>query len=161
MTEGTGKRLDWGNLRRRAEQRLRERKEAANLALRDPERVVHELEVHHVELEIQNEELRESRLELESALARYTEIFDFAPIGYVTITVDADFTGNSGAESVSIINQANSGNVITYDSGGLGLRLLADLLADINGSVNGNMSATAFECGSLHEMPNGSPSMLR
>ena len=88
MSEVKGKRLDWGNLRRRAEQRLREQKEAANQALRDPERLVYELEVHQVELEIQNEELRESRLELESALARYTEIFDFAPIAYVTITME-------------------------------------------------------------------------
>jgi PAS domain S-box-containing protein len=88
VEDGRSQRLDWGNLRRRAEQRLRERKAAANHALRDPERVVHELEVHQVELEIQNEELRESRVELESALARYTEIFDFAPIGYATVTMD-------------------------------------------------------------------------
>jgi PAS domain S-box-containing protein len=77
-----------GNLRHRAEERLIERKRAANLPLRDPERIVHELEVHQMELEIQNEELRESRIELETALARYTEIFDFAPIGYVAITLD-------------------------------------------------------------------------
>lgn len=88
MKAGKGGRLDWADLRRRAEQRLRERKEAANLALRDPERIVHELEVHQIELETQNEELRESRLELETALVRYTEIFDFAPIGYVTISFE-------------------------------------------------------------------------
>jgi PAS domain S-box-containing protein len=88
MRDGRDERFDWGNLRGRAEQRLRERKEAANPALREPERIVHELELHQVELEIQNEELREARLELESALARYTEIFDFAPIGYVTTTLD-------------------------------------------------------------------------
>ncbi|MEY4546748.1 MAG: hypothetical protein RL685_2943 [Pseudomonadota bacterium] len=88
MSDVKGKRLDWGNLRRLAEQRLRERKEAANQALRDPERLVYELEVHQMELEIQNEELRESRLELETALGRYTEIFDFAPIAYLTITME-------------------------------------------------------------------------
>ncbi|MEY2931354.1 MAG: hypothetical protein RL033_2103 [Pseudomonadota bacterium] len=88
MSDVKGKRLDWGNLRRLAEQRLRERKEAANQALRDPERLVYELEVHQMELEIQNEELRASRIELESALARYTEIFDFAPIAYLTITME-------------------------------------------------------------------------
>jgi PAS domain S-box-containing protein len=80
--------LNWGNLRHRAEERLRERKQAANLPARDPERAVHELEVHQIELEIQNEELRESRIELETALTRYTEIFDFAPIGYVAVTLD-------------------------------------------------------------------------
>jgi PAS domain S-box-containing protein len=84
-TRGT---LDLGNLRLRAEGRLRDRQQAAGISERDLERLVHELEVHQIELEMQNEELRESRVELESALARYTEIFDFAPIGYLTIGLD-------------------------------------------------------------------------
>jgi PAS domain S-box-containing protein len=80
--------LDWGTLRRRAEERVREREPGARVTGPDLQRLVHELEVHQVELEMQNEELRESRLELEAALARYTEIFDFAPIGYATISLD-------------------------------------------------------------------------
>jgi hypothetical protein len=60
----------------------------------------------------------------------------------VTIVVDADFTGNSGAESVSIINQANSGNVVTLISGALGNRLFADLLATIDTSINENVGIT-------------------
>jgi hypothetical protein len=61
----------------------------------------------------------------------------------VTITVDSPvFTGSSAAESVSVINQANSGNVITHISGTLGDRLYADLLAQINGSVNANVGIT-------------------
>ncbi|MET0388782.1 MAG: ATP-binding protein [Polyangiales bacterium] len=51
---------------------------------------MHELEVHQVELELQNEELRRARTELEHGLARYTELFDFAPIGYATL----DAAGN-------------------------------------------------------------------
>jgi PAS domain S-box-containing protein len=49
---------------------------------------LHELEVHQIELEMQNEELREARVEMESALARYTEMFEFAPVGYVTVSLD-------------------------------------------------------------------------
>jgi len=49
---------------------------------------VHELEVHQVELELQNEELRAARLETEAGLERYTELFDFAPIGYLTLATD-------------------------------------------------------------------------
>jgi PAS domain S-box-containing protein len=52
------------------------------------ERLVHDLEVHRVELELQNEELRASRDAAESALARYTEIFDAAPIGYAMLSPD-------------------------------------------------------------------------
>ncbi|MGE5186375.1 MAG: ATP-binding protein [Acidobacteriota bacterium] len=48
-------------------------------------RLEHELEVHQVELELQNEELRTARTATETALARYTEVFDFAPIGYVAL----------------------------------------------------------------------------
>src|SRR5262245_56485041 len=51
----------------------------------DSQRLVHELEVHKLELETQNEELRTTRIELEYGLARYTELFDFAPIGYAVL----------------------------------------------------------------------------
>jgi len=47
--------------------------------------LLHELQVHQIELELQNEELRSARVELEQALHRYTELFDFAPIGYATV----------------------------------------------------------------------------
>lgn len=80
--------LDLGNLRRRAEERLSERKRSERATEADLQRLLHELEVHQIELEMQNEELREARVEMESALARYTEMFDFAPIGYVTISLD-------------------------------------------------------------------------
>ena len=73
--------LDLGNLRRRAEERLRERQLSERAPEADAQRLLHELEVHKIELEMQNEELREARVELESALTRYTEMFEFAPIG--------------------------------------------------------------------------------
>jgi two-component system, chemotaxis family, CheB/CheR fusion protein len=53
-------------------------------------RALHELEVHQVELELQNEELRTARQRMETALERYTEVFDFAPLGYATF----DLQGN-------------------------------------------------------------------
>src|SRR5262245_27706044 len=54
----------------------------------DAQRLLHELHVHQIELETQNEELRRARVEMETALAGYTELFDFAPIGYVTVGTD-------------------------------------------------------------------------
>jgi PAS domain S-box-containing protein len=80
---------DAAGLRRRAEERLRAgRKETAALTAAGTQRVLHELQVHQIELEMQNEELRRSRAEVEAGLERYTELYDFAPVGYVTLDRD-------------------------------------------------------------------------
>ena len=48
-------------------------------------RLVHELQVHQVELEMQNDELLETREELLAVLSEYTNLYDFAPIGLLTL----------------------------------------------------------------------------
>ena len=48
-------------------------------------RLVQELEVHQIKLEMQNAELCQAREEVESALATYTDLYDFAPVGYFTL----------------------------------------------------------------------------
>ncbi len=48
-------------------------------------RIVHELEVHQIELVMQNEELRQARYEVETALKKYTDLYEFAPAGYFTL----------------------------------------------------------------------------
>ncbi len=42
--------------------------------------------MHQIELEMQNEELQRSQTELENARARYFNLYDLAPIGYVTLS---------------------------------------------------------------------------
>jgi CheY-like chemotaxis protein len=51
----------------------------------DTQRLLHELEVHQIELEMQNDELRRARAEAEAALGKFTELYDFAPVGYLTL----------------------------------------------------------------------------
>jgi PAS domain S-box-containing protein len=81
--------LDAAELRRRAELRLRaDKPKGAPVAEADTQRLVHELQVHQIELEMQNDELRQSRFEVEAGLARYTDLYDFAPVGYLTLGRD-------------------------------------------------------------------------
>jgi len=78
---------DPAELRRRAEMRLsgKQTKTSPNRIHADSERQVHELEVHQIELEMQNEELREAREAMEALLEKYTDLYDFAPVGYLTL----------------------------------------------------------------------------
>jgi PAS domain S-box-containing protein len=73
-------------LRQRAEAALSgAHADAAGLAGSDLQRLVHNLRVHQIELEMQNEELRRAQLELAQSRDRLTDLYDFAPIGYLTL----------------------------------------------------------------------------
>src|SRR4030095_6732243 len=78
-------------LYRRAEARLRKLqkcqypKHGNAHSIEDPRRELHELQVHQIELEMQNAELREIRERTEALLEKYTDLYDFAPVGYFTL----------------------------------------------------------------------------
>ena len=74
--------------RRCAEKQLRAQAADADMSRAEDEtsRLLHELQVHQLELEMQNAELRQSRDEVETLLGDYFELYDFAPVGYVTLS---------------------------------------------------------------------------
>ncbi|MDQ5911764.1 MAG: putative Diguanylate cyclase [Pseudomonadota bacterium] len=83
---------DSAELRRLAESEVKQAAIRPNPTLSDMTdalRSVHELQVHQVELELQNRVLQDLRRELEQNLERYTNLYDFAPVGYATLASDS------------------------------------------------------------------------
>jgi PAS domain S-box-containing protein len=78
---------DASALRRRAEElfRKRARKEPEELSVNEARSLLHELRVHQIELEMQNEELRRAQVEIEESRLKYSDLYDFAPVGYITM----------------------------------------------------------------------------
>ena len=69
-------------LRLRAEEASRRALESRGDDAARMERVLHELEVHQLELETQNQALREAQGQVEESRSRYVDLYDFAPIAY-------------------------------------------------------------------------------
>jgi len=76
-----------GALRDSAEKKLNNSPGVSpELKYQTPEEIIHELRVHKVELEMQNEELKRIQLVLEASTNKYQDLYDFAPVGYFTVT---------------------------------------------------------------------------
>lgn len=112
-------------LRRRAEYLIRtdvaETREA--MSQTDMHRLLHELQVHQIELELQNNELRQTHLELDASRERYFELFDMAPVGYVTldrygVVLECNFTVAKllGVARHSLVNTPFSRYIFPADS---------------------------------------------
>ncbi|MDO8473831.1 MAG: PAS domain S-box protein [Dehalococcoidia bacterium] len=76
------------DLRKRAEEKARVDKAPTRevSSTEAAQKVAQELRVHRIELEMQNEELRRAQVELEAARSRYFDLYDMAPVGYVTLS---------------------------------------------------------------------------
>ncbi|HSY29615.1 MAG TPA: PAS domain-containing protein, partial [Burkholderiaceae bacterium] len=95
------------------------------VAVLSPEAVghlLHELRVHQIELEMQNEELRESQMALDAARERYFDLYDLAPVGYFAISEhglirQANLTAASlfGLVRSALLNQPLSQRILNED----------------------------------------------
>jgi len=73
-------------------------KHSSDLKGQTPEQIAHELQVHQIELDIQAEEFKKSRLALEESRDKFLDLYDFAPNGYLTLSdkgliVEVNLTG--------------------------------------------------------------------
>jgi len=127
MNADVGPPGDAADLRKRAEKVATER---APLSLEASEslppeamkRLLHELQVHQIELEMQNEELRRMQVELDATLKRYFDLYNRTPVGFVTVSesgmiLEANLTATEmlGVLRGSLVNQPLSRFILTED----------------------------------------------
>ena len=90
MTERMHDDRTGGDLRRRAKAQLESRTAASAVPLSNADvvRLVHELQVHQIELQMQNDELRQTQAQLDAARECYFDLYNLAPVGYCTLSED-------------------------------------------------------------------------
>ena len=110
-------------LRKRAEGLLKERSKLIEpFSKDDSQALIHELQVHQIELEMQNDELRRTQLELSESRDSYVDLYDYAPVGYVSLTPKNIIVGTNltictmlGIERNSLINKPFSKIILRDD----------------------------------------------
>lgn len=114
-------------LRRLAEEKLREKagrfqERLDTLSPEEMQQALHDLQVHQIELEMQNDELRRAHAEIDALRARYFDLYNLAPVGYFTISdkgliMEANITGadHLGLPRSSLIRQPISRFIFRED----------------------------------------------
>lgn len=100
------------NLREKAEKLLNQKIKGFDIP-EDISDLIHELQVHQIELEMQNDELRKSQLKLQTSQDKYFELYNFAPTSYFTLDeneiikdVNLATVALLGVEKINLINNA-------------------------------------------------------
>ena len=99
-------------LRQRAEElalssRLAAPKKGKPLTADTPQKTLHELQVHQIELEMQNEELRDVQVALDVERSRYQDLYDLAPVGYLTVSLGGEII-HSNLKAASLLRLPRS-----------------------------------------------------
>ncbi len=98
---------------KKAEKVLSQRpQDIRKIPVEDIKRLIHELDVYQIELDMQNDELRKAQAEIEQSRAKYVDLYDFAPVGYFTLTAagrieEVNLTGAKllGVERTNLVNR--------------------------------------------------------
>lgn len=77
------------DLRERAEEKISRVCDSQDYSVDEVKKLVHELRVHQIELEMQNDALRQAQSELLASNEKYTDLYDFAPVSYLTLDEQA------------------------------------------------------------------------
>ncbi len=124
MTEAPRHPTAHSYLRRLAEEKAQaiQARQPETLSSEEAGRLIHELQVHKIELELQNEELRRAQGELEASRARYFDLYDLAPVGYFSLSeqgliLEANLAGAGllGLARRDLINQPISRYIFPED----------------------------------------------
>jgi len=127
MTSRNQQRKRAAQIRRLAEEAVRREqarlpKSSPDVADQNTEQILHELRVHQVQLEMQNEELRWAQEELDASRARYFDLYDLAPVGYCTLSgrgriLEANLTAATllGVARATLVQQPFSRFILKED----------------------------------------------
>jgi PAS domain S-box-containing protein len=134
-------------IRKRAEEAVKAlHKDIQRLSEDEIRNLVHELQVHQIELEMQNESLRIAQHDLEEARDRYSDLYDFAPVGYFTldekgIIKEANLTGAGllGYSRSLLINKPFSNFVLLGDNLSFRSHIHEALMTDEITSLEGRL----------------------
>ena len=121
MATNTGKKK-FSELRKRAQAYLPRESGQTKIIQEDVQELLHELDTYQVELELQNEDIRNAQEELEKSRAHYATLYDFAPIAYMTVSdkgmiMEANLTAGDmlGVPRGQLINRPFSSVVFSDD----------------------------------------------
>ena len=154
---------DAAQLRQKAEELLRRRDVACNVSTNstsehDMLKLIHELEVHQIELEMQNEELVIAKEKAEQAEEKYTELYDFAPSGYIALSKEGEITELNFA-AARILGKERShlqnnlfGFFVSNESKPAFIRFLtetfsgtANITCEVAITINGDITHSSFQ----------------
>jgi PAS domain-containing protein len=119
-------------LRLIAEEELKNVKpDHSDLAELDNLKLIHELQVYKIELEMQNEELKKAQAQAYEAIEKYVELYDFAPSGYLSLSKEGDIIELNYSAAKMLGNDRNHLKNTRF-----GLHISHDSLSSFNKLLN-------------------------